>query len=329
MRESIMKKSRLLLTIDSILIISAMMMSCVSTSVSSDAGNSDTSSKAEIAVSQEDDTEVMSKKEFLTSLENISLKIVSAPRIATIGNKFVRPYVVSVTDNTGAPVPSYPITIRYPAEKKDSEIVYKTENVETDEAGKYSFNPGVLTFAGCGEFSAYPTPVSSNKDVIKAVEEKSANFPWDVKSDLSSRGGILVVWDFTETGRYDDNSSEVLSELRSRGIYNVSNAPFSDSSYVNKTVEQVYKANYEIVGGDSYGYLIYGTIKFDNPVKQTEEGSLCSLTGDIKVLNMKDGSIKMAKTYKQEATGKGWWDSVSKCKSKLAMKIVDSLLYDL
>ena len=267
---------------------------------------------------------------FINSIKDISIKIISSPRYGSVGNDFVRPFTIKVADAQGEPKADFPISIRYPSGKENGELVFATENVKTDDNGQYVFTAPTLSFSGFTDFVVYPTPVSNKKSVTDAITEKSAMTPWDVRSDLAAKGCLLVVWDFNELDKFDRNSSQIQGELRSRGIYNVGNAPYSDSSYINKSVQSIYEANKEIVGGTAYGYLIYGTIKFTTDVTPLEEGGYtCTLLGDIQAIRMNDGSIALHKTVEQSAVGKNWNEVVSKCKNKLASKLVDSLLYDL
>ena len=105
----------------------------------------------------------------------------------------------------------------------------------------------------------------------------------------------------------------------------VGNAPVNDSEYIGKSLDFLYKENYEIIE-DSYGYLICGTVKFVKPVEPCEEGYLCSLTSKIEALDMKNGKKVFSKTFNHEATGKNWNSCVSKCKTELAKMIVDAWL---
>lgn len=336
-----MLKSKLFIVTATVTLAAASFLtSCVSTNTNatpaSDSTSTVTSSEVSDSTIVEKNVSVVDKEtiakenEFIESIKDISIKIVSAPKIATVGNDFVRPFTIAVADGQGTALTNYPITIRYPSSKVDGELVYATENVNTDANGQFVFTAPKLTFAGCGDFAVYPTPVSDSEDVMTAVTSKAAATPWDVKSDLASKGCLLVVWDFNELDKFDRNSSQLQGELRSRGIYNVGNAPYSDSSYINKSVQTIYEANKEIVGENAYGYLIYGTIKFTTDVTPLEEGGYtCTLLGDIQALRMKDGSVALHKTIEQSAVGKNWNEVVSKCKSKLASKIADSLLYDL
>lgn len=325
-----MIKNKSLLILSSAIALLISGTGCVSTTVSEEKTNetsADTYLEENIKIEEDKETD----KEFIKSLDNVFITIKNAPRVGTVGNNFVRPFTISVNDNEGNPLQDYPITIEYPSAKENSNLINSKENVKTNSEGKYIFTAPKLTFSSCTDFKVYPTPVSENKKVVESVNDKAALTPWVVKSDLASKGCLLVFWDFYENGKYCSSFSELQVELRGgRGIYNVGNAPSSGSNLIDEPIEEVYKANYEIVGGDSYGYLVYGKVKFTSPVTKLEDGGYtCTLTGDLQVLKMSDGSVVLEKVIEQDAVGKNWNDVVSKCKKKVASKIADSLLYDL
>ena len=85
----------------------------------------------------------------------------------------------------------------------------------------------------------------------------------------------------------------------------VGNAPISDVSYIGKSAEQLYKANYEYIE-DSYGYLIYGTIKFEQPVTASDDGFTCILTAEISAIEMKHGKVVLTHNFSQTGTGANW-----------------------
>ncbi len=263
---------------------------------------------------------------FLDDISNVFIKFTASTKVGTINRDFTGKYTVAVTDKNGVPLSDYILNVKYPASKKDGEILFNEIEVTTDENGTYTFTPEKPTFACNSKVTIYPTPL--NDSVKEAALEKGASADWKVRSDIINKGAVLFIWDFNEKDRPVNNSYDVLSEFRTRGMTMVGNAPINETSYIGKSLNTLYKENYEIIE-DSYGYLIVGTIKFTKPVEPCDDGYLCSLIADIQAVSMKKGNKVFSSTFTQEATGKNWNTCVTKCKEELAEKIVDALVYGL
>ena len=110
----------------------------------------------------------------------------------------------------------------------------------------------------------------------------------------------------------------------------VGNGPVNETTYIGKQ-QTLYKETYKIIGGKAYGYLIYGTIKFEQPVTAKEDGSgyFAIFRADIEAFDMKDGSKVYSFTTSYEAEGKNWNECVSKGKDKIAELIVSDIIYGL
>lgn len=264
---------------------------------------------------------------FIFGLNDISIKFTSSPKITTVNRAFNTDYTFVVyKDET--PVSDYPVTISYPSSKNESEIIYSTTEILTDENGNGSFKPETPFFAASAKLTVYPTPLNDSDELLNAALEHKAQADWKVRSNIISKGAVLFIWDFNEKNRAMNNSYDVLSEFRNRGMTMVGNAPINETSYIGKSLNTLYKENYEIIE-DAYGYLIVGTIKFTKPVEPCDDGYLCSLVAEIQAVNMKNGKKVFESTFTNEATGANWNKCVSKCKEELAEKIVDALVYGL
>lgn len=263
---------------------------------------------------------------FIKKIENINIKCISSPSIVTKNRNFSSAYEFLVYDDEMNPVSNISITVTYPSTKKDDEILFSIVELISDENGHISFIPPKPSFSCISTVSAYPTPINQEKEVLKAVNQKKVEADWKVRSDIINKGAVLFIWDFNEKNKPVNNSYEILSEFRKRGMTMVGNAPVNDSEYIGKSLDFLYKENYEIIE-TSYGYLICGTVKFLKPVEPCNEGYLCSLTSNIEALDMKNGNKVFSKTFTHEATGKNWNSCVSKCKTELAQIIVDEILF--
>lgn len=280
---------------------------------------------------EEDEVETLeepSEEEiFLFGLNDVSIEFTSVPKIANVNRAFSSNFSFTVTKD-GTPASDYPVTISYPSARKLNDISYTEIQVITDENGSYTYKPATPDFAVAAKLSVYPTPINDSEELINAAKEHKTEADWKVRSNIISKGAVLFIWDFNEKDRPVNNSYDVLSEFRTRGMTMVGNAPVNETSYIGKSLTSLYKENYEIIE-DAYGYLIVGTIKFTKPVAPCDDGYLCSLIADIQAVNMKNGAKVFESTFTNEATGANWNKCVTKCKEELAEKIVDALVYGL
>lgn len=265
---------------------------------------------------------------FIESLNDVTVSVVSSPKVATKNRAFASAFEFQILKE-GNPVSEFAVTLEYPESKNaEGEVTFAKKTFLTDEKGKVVFAPGKPTFACASKVTVYPTPLNDEKSVLQAVDAKKVSAEWLVRSDIISKGAVLFVWDYSEKNRPVNNSYEILSEFRKRGMTMVGNAPVNDSSYIGRSLDFLWKENYEIIE-DSYGYLICGTVKFVKPVEPGEQGFTCSLISEIQGVDMKNGKLIFSKTFTREANGKNWNDCVSKCKSQLAQKIIDEIIYGL
>lgn len=314
----------------SLALLSLFISACASTPVKSVA-DSDINQINETEISNKVQEEVAEAEPtpeeiFLFGLNDVAIKFTTTPKITNVNRAFNSPYTFTVTKD-GTPVSDYPVTISYPSAKAEN-ISYSKIDVVTTEDGSYTFTPEKPVFAAATKLTVYPTPLTDSEELLNAVLEHKAEADWKVKSDIITKGAVLFIWDFNEKNRPINNSYDVLSEFRTRGMTMVGNAPVNETSYIGKSLNTLYKENYEIIE-DAYGYLIVGTIKFTKPVEACDDGYLCSLIADIQAVNMKNGKKIFESTFTHEATGANWNKCVTKCKEELAKEIVDALVYGL
>lgn len=264
---------------------------------------------------------------FISQIKDISINFTTTPKIANVNRDFSGVYTISVKDKDSNPLADYSIQIAYPSSKTaEGTISFATQDTTTDENGIITFTAPKPTFAADSKVYAYVTPL--NESVIEETKKLGAQADYKVKSDIITKGAVLFIWDFNEKERPINNSYEILSEFRNRGMVMVGNAPINETSYIGKPLSTLHKENYEIIE-DSYGYLLVGTVKFVKPVEQCDDGYLCSLIAEINAVNMKTGKTIFTSTFTNEATGKNWNACVTKCKDELSVKIVDALVYGL
>lgn len=320
-----MKKNKIVL---SALITSIILTSCATTSEAAenqDSANHSKDKAPKAIVVQESPEDI-----FIKSLEGISVQKVSSPKEISKGRNFAAPFVFSVTKADGTPAEGFALTLEYPASKSEGQISFNKTELITDAEGKISFTAEQPSFAAKTTVKVYPSPVSEDPSLAERLKPYTAEADWKVKSDLASKGAVLFVWDFNEKDRPVNNSYNIQAEFRSRGITMVGNGPIGETSYIGKP-KALYKDTYDIIGGSAYGYMIYGTIKFEQPVTalEDESGYYCILKAEIEAVSMKKGDVIYSSVISYESKGKNWNECVSKGKEKLAELVVSDIIYGL
>lgn len=320
-----MKKNKIVLPA---LLTTILLASCASTPEASEATTSahHPKEKAPKALAIQESKEDL----FIKSLEGITVQKVSSPKEISKGRNFAAPFVFSVTKADGTAAEGFALTLEYPASKSEGKINFNKVELLTDAEGKVSFTAEQPAFAVKTSVKAYPTPVSEDPSLAERLKPFTAEADWKVKSDLAAKGAVLFVWDFNEKDRPVNNSYNIQAEFRSRGITMVGNGPIGETSYIGKP-KALYKDTYDIIGGSAYGYMIYGTIKFEQPVTalEDESGYYCIMRADIEAVNMKNGEVIYSSVTSYESKGKNWNECVSKGKEKLAELVVSDIIYGL
>lgn len=318
-----MKKTNLIFTSTMVVML---LSACATTPEVTEKNTSHVKSAPKAVISVQKTPEEL----FLESLEGISIKTVSSPKAINLGRNFSDPFVFAVSDTEGTPVEGFKLTLTYPASKTEGTVNFEKIELKTDTEGKITFTAEKPSFAANTKVSVFPTPVSEDQNLAEKLELFTAKADWKVKSDIASRGAVLFIWDFNEKDRPVNNSYNIQAEFRGRGITMVGNGPVNETSYIGKP-KSLYKDTYDIIGGNAYGYLIYGTIKFEQPVTALEDGTgyYCILKAEIEAVSMKNGNKIYSSVISYESKGKNWNECVSKGKDKLSELVVDDIIYGL
>lgn len=312
----------------SCIILSTFLISCASTNSNQENSNTQApniSSEIEEKSNSEQDSE---SDKFIKSLEGINISFTKSPKATQINKNFNSSFDFTVKDKSGNTLANYPLTISYPSSKEKGEILYNEIDIKTDANGTYSYTAETPKFSANTTLAVYPTPIDYSDIVIDAAVSYRAEAEWKVKSDIITKGAVLFIWDFNEKNKPINNSYDILSEFRTRGMSMVGNAPINETSYIGKPLSTLYKKNYEIIE-TAYGYLIVGTVKFAKPVAPVDDQYSCTLIADIQAVDMKNGKLIYSSTFEHEARGKNWNACVSKAKEELATTVVDALVYGL
>ena len=263
-------------------------------------------------------------KELVDSLE---LKVSSRPKTVYSNKNFDSPYIVTVTGKDG-PAKDLDITVSYPSSRTNDTITFNNIQLKTDSEGKITFKPEKSSFAVKSEVTFYPTPISSNSNIVQASYNAAVKAPYVVKSSyVTYPYGILYVYDFNEKGRPTTNNFTLLQSLRNAGV-SVGNSPISDTSYFNKPVSELYAANHNIVG-NMYNFLVIGSFKYAEPAVENAEKSTATvkLVADITCVDMKNGNVIYKTSFEESATDKTKWNAEQKCRKLLAEKATDAIIY--
>ena len=335
-----MKKYKIIATV----CIASVFCSCQTSKVNNEQDNLNDISEPAIEIKN------LKEIEYAESLTNIFIKSISSPKEIIKGRKFKEPFKFSVskiqniesqtestdensTTTTETPIANFKVNVKYPSSKEKTELQFSTIELTSDENGIISFNPENTNFTCATSIEvspAIPQDINASDEVvINAIQQKKITKDIKIKSDIINKGAVLFVWEYNEKGRPTGNSYNILSELRKRGITLTGNAPVSDVSYIEKPLSELYQANFEIIGSTMYGYLLSGTLKFEQPVTKVEDGYTCTLVFQLDGIDMKTGDVIFSTTQSHSAQGSNWNNCVSKCKNELTVKIVDELIYGL
>lgn len=289
-----------------------------------------THSDDEVSVVNEEETVIKTpQKEFLDYLKDINLTITQQPDETSVNKEFSSPYVV-FAEYKNEPATSFKINVKYPQSKSEGKISYAEEVFNTDENGFLTFSSPTPLFSANSEITFSPYPEFDDEEIKTLAEEKKVSAQYKVKADIAQRNLLLFIWDYNEKGNPLTNNYEIQSELRKRGIIFCGNAPVNEKSDLQKSLKTLYEENSEIVD-DHRGYLVVGSIKYSVPVTKLEDdsGYTCTMNAKIQAVSMKDGSKVFDEEFENQATGTNWNNTTSKCKTELAAKIAEALIYGL
>lgn len=309
-----------------ITIVSLVFLSCESVPYDESTANSFAENPAK-NITQTDMSNVSPENiEFITRIQNVSMKIVSQPSTTVKNKAFNAPYVVSVVKD-GNPAPNFSVTAIYPQSRNNDEINFAREILTTDKNGNVSFNPSAPTCAADSEVTFYPTPINSDEDVVVSAINSGVSAKWKVRTNHTAKQSMIYMFDYDTKGRAAGNSFAMLQSLRNSG-FAIGNGPISDASYLDRPVEDLYKATKNMVG-NSFDLLISGSVKYASPISKVSDGYSCTLVTDVTCISMADGSV-IYKTQKEHTEiAKSENEALSKCRTALAAKMTNILLYAL
>ena len=275
-----------------------------------------------------DDSDELSEEDLiLERLNNMTVSLISSPKETRKLKEFAEPYVISVKDLEGNPIVNYPFTVSYPISRLNDDYTYDYVTVLTDENGLITFKPEKPKISANDKILFEPeAEIYYSEKVSDKLSELAVYADYKVKASINS--AVLFIWDYNELNKPMGNSYEMISAFRKKNLWNVGNAPVNETSDIGKSADYLYNANYEIIG-NSFEYLIGGTIKFTKRVEKVEDGYEAALIAEIYAIDMNNGKEIYRTVIENSAVGANWNKAVDKSKTELADKIVDTLYYSL
>ena len=269
------------------------------------------------------------KDAYLQKISNLNIKIESSPNQTIKNQAFARPFTASVTDSSGNAAQGINITFMYPESKEGDIVTFSSFETETDSDGKVSFLPPVPSQSFDSVIKVFVTPGSDDAEENQAAQENAVTAPYKVRTNLLSSGGSISIVDFNQKGdaitTNSVSSSNLLMSLMQKGFSRIGNADFT-SAIVRNDVNAVYKSAKSLLGNSS-SFLIFGTVKYEQPIVQSENGYVCSLSGNIVCLNMRDGSILYQTTKTASVTERNEANCLPNARKSLATMLADAILY--
>ncbi len=319
-----MKKWKLFI---STLLFTGLLFSCASTS--SEEAKANSKNQQEITIAVPEEPQITPEELFLDSIKNVKIQFTNAPAKTRKGKAFSSPYEILVTDADGQPCAGFALSLKVPVHKEGTQLILSDIDITTGEDGKVAYMPETPSFSANTVVQAYPAIPEELELTPQELTDFTETAAFTVESDISTRGAIMFVFEYNENGKSPKNSYDILSGLRKKGVYNIGNAPISDTSYIDASKEKIYKENYAYVGTD-FGYLIGGTLKFANPVEKNDDGTYTAhMTAYIYGIDMKTGTVIYEETTDYSSSGANWNKAVDSCRTTLTNVAVDSIMFGL
>lgn len=267
-------------------------------------------------------------------VEDVVITLESAPKQTIKNRAFAAPYVISVKDTDGNPIPNYALTVSYPSSRTNDDIVFSKTEVVTNDTGIASYTPDTPSFSVNSEISFYPKSIGSNPRALKKAANLVITAPYKVATNAQKKGILIAIVDYNENGQMVlqsslSSSSNLLGELWRAGYTYSQNADFHNN--VNKdNPEGIYKDAINLVGrGSMFAYVIYGKVKYVQQITQTDDGYTCTITGEISCIELSTGNIVYKTQKTVTANNASKWAILKDAQTALAKELKDSIIYSL
>lgn len=271
--------------------------------------------------------------EYMQTLQNIVFKAQNIPDETQNGKAFSSAFTALITNTNGKALANENISVKYPSGINDGEPVYALEELQSDENGTVSFNAPVPEFSCNAQLLFYPTPSTMEKEVLEYAEQHALQFPFKVRTNKRTSPLSIAILDYSASGKPITNnslsSSALLKAVYRKGFRSAGNSDFV-SEINDGNIEKLYKSASALFRG-TIKYLIFGTVKYVQPIEKTEAGLYKALMqADISVMEMGSGKIILHKVMPLSAEDKSEWNVLDLIRNKIfATEMADSLYYGL
>ena len=271
-------------------------------------------------------------KRYKNLIDGVALTMASAPKATAKGHAFSSPFSVKVTKSAdGTPAEGIELTVRYPVAKTNDDIQSAETTITSNGNGTANFTPPVPQTTVNGTVTIFPAGDMSDPEIAAAAQLASVTAAYQVRTNLLQSGGCIAIVDCSPNGApittRSDSSSGVLTEMMKKGFVRVGNIDFV-TEVMTGDKNRVYNAAKPMIGG-STAYLIFGTVRYAQPIQKTADGCTCTLSGDITCLSMKDGSVLYHTTRTTTASDAREQQALAKARADLARQIADAVYYGL
>ncbi len=263
-------------------------------------------------------------------VENIKLHAEHSPAPTTNGIPFASEFSASVTDSAGNPLEGITLTVKYPCANENGTLTFTTENIISGENGKAHFDSPLPEFSCNADILFYPTPKTTDENVLSYAEDHALKMPYKVHTDKLRRVFSISLLDYTPSGNIittnSVSSSTLLKAMYKKSFRSVGNAEFIKEIDSGNT-KQLYKSASALFA-NKINYLIFGTVKYEQPVKKNAEGLYSTvLKADISIMEMKSGTIVLHTVESFSAQEKSEWQLLDTLRNKMMAPFVADFIY--
>lgn len=254
-------------------------------------------------------------------IDSCTLEIESSPNQITKNKKFSKSFSVKCTKD-GNPMQNILVTVNYPVAQTNGVITFGEQIIETDENGIASFLPSDTSFSCNSHVYFYLTPEIEDEETLKYAKEKAISIPYKVITDRFYNAGILALIDYNASNRplsTNTTATSLQPPLRKAGFQTIGNAPFDANIVTSKNLYNEAKN----IFGSTVSFMIYGTVKFAEPVEQLENGEyIVTFVTNFSVMNIRDGKIIYTEEFLTTETGASEWEATNKLRTKTIPEII-------
>ncbi|MGI5172035.1 hypothetical protein H0R92_00320 [Treponema sp. OMZ 840] len=268
--------------------------------------------------------------EYKLLCENINIKIVNSPSETKSGFAFTSAFSIAVTDKQGHPAASVGFTVKYPSSRINDNLVFATEEIQSDKNGIVVFSSPLPEFSCNTHVSFYPTAAVMDSQVLQYAEENSVKIPYKVYTDKTNKSLSVSILDYTESGKAITSnsltSSSLLKALFRKGFRRAGNSDFINEIH-NGNIDLLYKNASALFRGQ-IDYLIFGTVKYESPVTKTEDELYEAVQRiDLFIMDIKTSDIILQTSYSFSAKEKNQWQVLDTIRNKLLAPAIAEYIY--